>query len=78
VGSATANDRAAWVNNVTPFLIEDTGRLGSQGPSPRTNRRYARDFDKVERTGSQGSTICREDHTDAARFWMDGPLIWTE
>ena len=77
VGSATANDQAAWVKDVTPFLIEDPRRFGSDGPHPMTSRRYAREFDEVKRIGSQTSGIRSEDQTDAARFWMEGPSIWT-
>jgi hypothetical protein len=77
VGSATANDPAAWVKDVTPFLVDDPDRYRSAGPNPLTSRRYAREFEEVKRIGSLTSESRSADQTDAARFWMEGPLIWT-
>jgi PAP2 superfamily len=77
VGSATANDPAAWVKDVTPFLIDDPGRFGSGGPNPLGGRRYAREFNEVKLLGAVGSERRSDDQTDAARFWMEGPAIWT-
>ena len=77
VGSATANDPSAWVKDVTPFLITDPGRFGSGGPNALTSRRYAREFDEVKRVGALTSESRSIDQTDAARFWAEGPAIWT-
>ena len=77
VGSATANDPAAWVKDVTPFLIEDPDRYASDGPNPLTSRRYAREFNEVKSLGSATSERRSTDQTDAARYWMEGPIIWT-
>ena len=77
VGSATANDPAAWVKDVAPFLIEDPDRFGSDGPNPLAGRRYAREFDEVKTLGSATSARRSADQTDAARYWMEGPIIWT-
>jgi hypothetical protein len=74
---AFVNDPAAWVKDVTPFLIEDPSRFGSDGPNALTSRRYAREFEETKRLGSLTSTARTADQTDAARFWAEGPLIWT-
>ena len=72
---AFANDPAAWLKDVRPFLI----REGDPGPPPYslTSKKYAREFDEVKSVGSVNSTTRTADQTDAARFWAEGPQIWT-
>jgi hypothetical protein len=77
VPPAGANDPSAWVKDVKPFLIENPGWFGSGGPNPLTSRRYAREFDEVKRLGPAASTSRTPDQSDAARFWAEGPQIWT-
>jgi hypothetical protein len=74
---AFANDPAAWVKDVRPFLVEEPGRFGSGGPNLLGSRRYAREFEEVKRLGSLASTDRSDDQTDAARYWAEGPQIWT-
>jgi hypothetical protein len=72
-----ANDPSAWVKDVDPFLIEDPTRFGSAGPNDLGSGRYAREFDEVKELGSLGSAARSGDQTDMARFWAEGPAIWT-
>jgi hypothetical protein len=74
---AFINDPFAWVKDVRPFLVEDTERFGAAPPYPLTSRRYAREFDEVKRLGSLNSSARTPDQTDMARFWADGPILWT-
>lgn len=72
-----ANDPAAWIKDVRPFIIGAPARYGSRGPDPVTSRRYAREFDEVKDVGSATSTTRTPDQTDQARFWAEGPQPWT-
>jgi hypothetical protein len=68
------NDPAAWLRNVTPFLVESPSDFRSDGPDPLTSRRYARDFNEVKEYGRAGDTSPRSaDQTTAARYWAENP-----
>ena len=74
---AFANDPAAWVKDVRPFLIRDPARYTDAAPLPLTSKAYAREFDEVKAIGSLHSTTRTADQTDQARFWAEGPQPWT-
>ena len=74
---AFVNDPAAWVAEVDPFLIKSPSQFASDGPDDLDSRKYAREFNEVKSLGSIGSTMRSADQTDAARFWSEGPIIWT-
>jgi hypothetical protein len=70
-------DQAAWVGNVTPFLIESPSQFRSDGPNGLGSAAYAQDFNEVKTLGSLTSTIRTADQTDAAIFWQDhGFALW--
>ena len=71
------NDPFAWVKDVQPFLVEDTERFGAAPPDPLTSRRYAHEFDEVKSLGSLNSSERTPDQTDMAKFWAEGPILWT-
>ena len=71
------NDPFAWVKDVKPFLIVDPARFRSRGPNKLTSSRYAREFNEVKQLGSLTSSARTADQTDMARFWAEGPAIWT-
>jgi hypothetical protein len=71
------NDPAAWVARVTPFLIESPSQFATDGPYDLDSRRYAREFNEVKSFGSATSATRSADQTVAARFWSEGPIIWT-
>src|SRR6266545_7389690 len=48
-------DPAAWVGNVTPFIVPNVEMLRSDGPNPLTSDAYARDFNDVKQLGSHTS-----------------------
>jgi hypothetical protein len=70
---AFVNDPAAWLKDVTPFLIEDPAQFRSQGPLALSSHRYAREFDEVKSLGSLTSTERTADQTHAARYWAENP-----
>ncbi len=72
---AFGNDPAAWIKDVRPFLIRDP----DPGPAPYslTSKKYAREFDEVKTVGAVNSATRTADQTDQARFWAEGPQIWT-
>ena len=74
---AFANDPAAWIKDVRPFLIRDPARYASDGPYPLASRQYTRDFNEVKAIGSFTSAVRTADQTDQARFWAEGPQPWT-
>jgi hypothetical protein len=74
---AFANDPAAWVKDVKPFLIRDASHFAGPPPYSLASKRYARDFEEVVSVGSSTSTTRTADQTDQARFWAEGPQPWT-
>ena len=69
-------DPAAWVGNVTPFIVPNVEMLRSDGPNPLTSDAYARDFNEVKRLGSLTSTARTKDQTEAAIFWQGNGAFW--
>lgn len=74
---AFGNDPNAWVAQVRPFLIRSASQFATDGPYDLDSRRYAREFEEVKELGSLTSTRRTADQTDMARFWSEGPAIWT-
>jgi len=66
-----ANDPAAWVGNVLPFLVPSAEMLRTDGPNALASAAYAEDFNEVKEVGSLYSTTRAADETDAAIFWAD-------
>jgi hypothetical protein len=74
---SNVNDPNAWVKDVRPFLIRQASDFRTGGPQRLTSRRYAKEFNEVKSLGSVASTKRTADQTDMARFWAEGPAIWT-
>ena len=72
---AFANDPAAWIKDVRPFLIREP--YDSPAPYPLTSKKYTREFDEVKTIGAVNSTTRTADQTDQARFWAEGPQLFT-
>ena len=70
---AFVNDPAAWLKDVTPFLIGDPAQFRSHGPLALSSHRYAREFDEVKSLGSLSSAERTADQTHAARYWAENP-----
>jgi hypothetical protein len=70
---AFANDPAAWLKDVKPFLIRSSSQFRSKGPLGLTSHKYAREFDEVKSLGSVTSTARTVDQTLAARYWAENP-----
>ena len=77
VPTAFVNDPNAWVARVRPFLIRSRSQFATDGPYDLDGRRYAREFDEVKQLGSVNSATRTADQTDMARFWSEGPAVWT-
>jgi PAP2 superfamily len=71
------NDPFAWVKDVKPFLVVDPADFLSDGPNALTSRKYAREFNEVKLLGSATSSARTLDQTAMARFWAEGPVIFT-
>jgi hypothetical protein len=72
-----ANDPAAWVGNVRPFLVPGAEMLRTDGPNALTWADYAEDFNEVKELGSLTSVTRTPDQTDAAIFWQDHAIaLW--
>ena len=69
-----ALDPAAWVGNVTPFMLESGSQFRSDGPNALTSQAYADDFAEVKELGSLTSTKRTADETTAAIFWQAQPI----
>jgi hypothetical protein len=72
---AFGNDPAAWIKDVKPFVIRDP--YASPAPYALASKRYAREFDEVKSVGALNSKTRTADQTDQARFWAEGPQLWT-
>jgi hypothetical protein len=59
------------------IMIERASDFRSDGPNRLSSRKYAKEFSEVKSLGSAGSTTRTADQTDMARFWAEGPAIWT-
>ena len=70
----TLPEGAAWVGNVTPFLVPSAEMLRSDGPNALTSAAYAEDFNEVKSLGALASTTRTDDQTKAAIFWQSQPL----
>lgn len=68
-----ANDPAAWLKDVKPFLIDSSSQFRSRGPLALRSRRYAREYAEVKSLGSAVSTTRTADQTLAARYWAEHP-----
>jgi hypothetical protein len=72
-----ANDPAAWVGNVRPFIVPSAEMLRTDGPNALTSEDYAEDLNEVKELGSLHSTTRTADQTDAAIFWQDQAVaLW--
>jgi hypothetical protein len=67
------NDPAAWLKDVTPFLIQSSSQFRSRGPYELTSRKYAKEFNQVKELGSATSTTRTADQTHAANYWAENP-----
>jgi hypothetical protein len=74
-----ANDPAAWVGNVLPFIVPSAEMLRTDGPNALTSAEYAEDFNEVKELGSLTSVTRTPDQTDAAIFWQGQALgLWNQ
>jgi hypothetical protein len=74
---AFLSDPAAWIKDVTPFMIGEASDFRSKGPNPLWSRAYAREFAEVKSLGALNSTTRTTEQTEMARFWAEGPAIWS-
>jgi hypothetical protein len=74
---AFGNDPSAWVKDVRPFMIRSASEFRSKGPNSLSSRAYAREFAEVKSLGALNSATRTLDQTAMARFWAEGPAIWS-
>ena len=77
-GAAGLRQRPRGLDQGRP-AVPDRRRRRYPSPAPYalTSKKYAREFDEVKSIGSLNSTTRTADQTDQARFWAEGPQIWT-
>jgi hypothetical protein len=63
------NDPAAWLKDVTPFVLRDPDLFRVRPPHALHTRAYAVDFNEVKEIGSASSTTRTSDQTAAAQYW---------
>jgi hypothetical protein len=63
--------------DVTPFVLKTGEQFRPDGPPPLTSKKYARDYNEVERIGAQFSAVRTPEQSEIARFWYEGsPAGW--
>jgi hypothetical protein len=67
--TGTANDPAAWLKDVRPFVLRDPDLFRSRAPYDLGSRAYAADFNEVKAIGSATSSTRTADQTAAANYW---------
>jgi hypothetical protein len=70
---AFVNDPAAWIKDVTPFLIQSSSQFRSRRPYALSSRKYAKEFAQVKELGSASSATRSDDQTHAALYWAENP-----
>lgn len=61
---------APWLGEVTPFALNDTGRLLPEPPPPHlTSGEYAKAYDEVKRMGARVNSERTAEQTDLAIFY---------
>ena len=69
VPPATVTDPAAWLKDVTPFVLRDADLFRGRPPHRLGSRAYAADFKEVKAIGSATSPTRTADQTAAAEYW---------
>ena len=63
--------------SVTPFALRASTQFASGPPYPLTSKRYADDFNEVQRMGASIGSERTADQTEIAKFWVESsPLAW--
>ena len=70
--TGTANDPAAWLKDVRPFVLRDSDLFRGRGPHALHTKAYAADFNEVKDIGSATSATRTIDQTIAAQYWGQG------
>ena len=70
---ATA-DGAAWVGEVTPFMLKSKSQLRTGGPLSVTSRRYAREYNEVMNLGAATGSTRTQAQNDLASFYQPNPV----
>jgi hypothetical protein len=67
--TSSASDPAAWLKDVTPFVLRDPDLFRSRPPHALHTRAYAADYNEVKEIGSATSATRTIDQTAAAQYW---------
>jgi hypothetical protein len=71
---AFANDPAAWVRNVRPFMLTSPSQFRSPPPFPLSSASYAVEFNEVKDYGAVNSSVRNVFQTNSARYWADNSV----
>ena len=69
------SDPFAWVSNVRPFTLLETGQFRTKGPDDLKSHQYAVDYEEVRTMGSATGSNRTTDQTNEALFFAGNPLI---
>ena len=69
VPPATVTDPAAWLKDVTPFVLCDPDRFRGRAPHHLGSRAYAADLNEVKAIGRATGSTRTPDQTAAAEYW---------
>src|SRR5262245_36203403 len=67
--TSSASDPAAWLKDVTPFVLRDPDLFRARPPHALHTRAYAADFNEIKEIGSATSATRTIDQTAAANYW---------
>jgi PAP2 superfamily len=65
-------DPAAWLKDITPFVLGDPDRFRARPPHALHTRAYAADFNEVKAVGPATGSTRTQAQTHAANYWGQG------
>jgi hypothetical protein len=65
-------DPAAWLKDVTPFVLRDPDLFRARPPHALHTRAYAADFNEVKAVGRATASTRTQAQTNAANYWGQG------
>ena len=72
---SNASDPFAWLSNVRPFTLLDTGQFRTKGPDDLKSRKYAIDYEEVRTMGALNGSNRTPEQTAEAMFFAGNPQI---
>ena len=74
VGTQTP-DQFAWAGNVTPFSLNNSSQLRSEGPPRLSSKQYAAEYEEVRTLGVLTGSSRTQAQTAVADFYQPNPVV---